>query len=96
MTLTPTGPGLTLALVSIILLAFSWVTVVARVIVRFGIKALGSDDYLMVAGLVCLPELSPGDWIEQRYLQGFRYSTLWPVKRPFQPHTMASVRMWRG
>ncbi|KAK7706855.1 hypothetical protein SLS57_009526 [Botryosphaeria dothidea] len=51
MTLTPTGPGLTLALVSIILLALSWVTVVARVIVRFGIKALGSDDYLMVAGL---------------------------------------------
>lgn len=60
MTLTPTGPGLTLALVSTILLALSWITVVARVIVRYGIKALGSDDYLMVTGLVCLPSSETG------------------------------------
>lgn len=52
MGLTPTGPGLTLALVSIILLALSWVTVIGRLLVRRNIKGIGSDDWFMVSGLV--------------------------------------------
>ncbi|EOD52135.1 putative cation-transporting atpase 4 protein [Neofusicoccum parvum UCRNP2] len=52
MAITPTGPALTLELVSIVLLVFSVVTVAARVVVRRTIKALGSDDWLMIIGLV--------------------------------------------
>lgn len=54
MAITPTGPALTLELVSIVLLVFSVVTVAARVVVRRTIKALGSDDWLMIIGLVRL------------------------------------------
>ena len=52
MALDPTGPGLTLDLVSIILLVLSWVVVTARVIVRRSMKALGVDDWMMLSGLV--------------------------------------------
>ncbi|KAF4535756.1 Cation-transporting ATPAse 4 [Lasiodiplodia theobromae] len=52
MTLTPTGPGLSLNVVSIALLTMSWVVVVARIIVRTGMKAFGLDDWMMVSGLV--------------------------------------------
>ena len=54
MVLTPTGPGLSLLLVSSILLCFSWFMVILRMMVRKRIKAIGLDDWLMVAGLVCL------------------------------------------
>lgn len=57
MTLTLEGPGLTLALVSIILLVLSWVTVVGRLIVRRKIDAVGTDDWFMVAGLVSRPTI---------------------------------------
>ncbi|KAL1641116.1 hypothetical protein SLS58_006391 [Diplodia intermedia] len=52
MALTPTGPGLVLEFVSIVLLTLSWVVVVARVIVRKGMKAFGLDDWMMVSGLI--------------------------------------------
>jgi hypothetical protein len=54
MALTPTGPAMSLLLVSAILLFFSWVMVILRMTVRIRIKAVGTDDWLMVAGLVSL------------------------------------------
>ncbi|KAL0258014.1 hypothetical protein SLS55_007185 [Diplodia seriata] len=52
MVLTPTGPGVVLEFVSIVLLTLSWIVVVARVIVRKGMKAFGLDDWMMVSGLI--------------------------------------------
>ncbi|OJD29105.1 cation-transporting atpase 4 [Diplodia corticola] len=52
MVLSPTGPALVLETVSIVLLTLSWVVVVARVLVRKGMKAFGLDDWMMVSGLV--------------------------------------------
>ncbi|KAI0156828.1 hypothetical protein GGR57DRAFT_511177 [Xylariaceae sp. FL1272] len=52
MTLRPEGLGLHLCVVSIALLALSWITVTARMYIRHSIKALGSDDWNMLAGLV--------------------------------------------
>ncbi|KAF4304622.1 putative cation-transporting ATPase 4 protein [Botryosphaeria dothidea] len=52
MTIAPTGPGLTLELLSITLLVFSWVVVAGRLWVRKSIRAVGTDDWLMVSGLI--------------------------------------------
>jgi hypothetical protein len=52
MALTPTGPGLALLLVSAILLSFSWAIVALRMLVRYKIRSIGLDDYLMLIGLV--------------------------------------------
>ncbi|KAM0809755.1 putative Integral membrane protein [Seiridium cardinale] len=52
----PTGPGLALLLVSIIILVMSWIIVILRLIVRAGIKGIGRDDWFMVAGLVSIPK----------------------------------------
>lgn len=51
----PRGDGITLLLVTSVLLALSWVTVAARLSVRRWLKpeAMGLDDLLMCAGLVC-------------------------------------------
>lgn len=54
MTLQPTGQALALLLLSAILLAFSWIVVAMRMWVRVGIRNVGLDDYLMLAGLVSL------------------------------------------
>ncbi|OJD28990.1 cation-transporting atpase 4 protein [Diplodia corticola] len=48
---TPSGQGL-LELI-IILLALTWVTVIARTATRYKINALGLDDWLMIIGLIC-------------------------------------------
>jgi hypothetical protein len=52
MTLQPTVPAMDLFLLSIILLAFSWITMGLRIWVRTSIRSMGLDDYMMVAGLV--------------------------------------------
>lgn len=50
----PKGTGLTLLYVSSVLMALSWLTVLARLSVRRWLKpeAMGLDDYFMVIGLV--------------------------------------------
>lgn len=52
MVLTPTGPGLALLLVSVVLLPVSWFVVALRMWVRYRIRSVGFDDYLMLVGLV--------------------------------------------
>ncbi|KAI1336618.1 hypothetical protein F5Y15DRAFT_418691 [Xylariaceae sp. FL0016] len=54
MPLTPKGPALTLVDVSVIFLSLSWTIVSLRLFVRSRIRAVGTDDWLMVAGLICL------------------------------------------
>lgn len=44
--------GLPLFYLTIVLLALSWVSVIARIVVRGWRKTLGLDDWLMCAGLV--------------------------------------------
>ncbi|KAK9424291.1 hypothetical protein SUNI508_13744 [Seiridium unicorne] len=46
-----TGPAVSLLIISITLLSFSWITVALRLWVRRRIKGVGPDDWLMVAGL---------------------------------------------
>lgn len=52
----PKGTGVTLLYVSSVLMAVSWLTVLARLSVRRWLKpeAMGMDDYFMVIGLVCV------------------------------------------
>lgn len=52
----PEGTGVTLLYVASILMAISWMTVLARLSVRRWLKpeAMGMDDYLMCIGLVCV------------------------------------------
>lgn len=52
-TTPPKGVGVTLLIVTIIMLALSVGTVALRLIVRTWTRQMGSDDYLMVIGLVC-------------------------------------------
>lgn len=56
-TVAVAGDGVALLYVAIILLVLAWVTVSMRVCVRVWRKVLGTDDYLMVVGLVCIPPL---------------------------------------
>lgn len=58
MVLQPKGLALTLVVVSVLMLTFSWLMVVLRMTVRRHIKAVGTDDWLMVAGLVRISILS--------------------------------------
>lgn len=51
-TVKPAGDGLTLYIVTVVMLVLSWVTVVARIWIRRMIKQFGLDDALMVFGLV--------------------------------------------
>lgn len=55
----PRGTGLVSLYVASVMLALSWVTLIARLSVRRWLKpeAMGADDYLMCAGLVCLCRL---------------------------------------
>ncbi|KAI1869656.1 uncharacterized protein JN550_005637 [Neoarthrinium moseri] len=46
------GPGLTLFVISVVLVILSWITVALRLTIRRNIKGIGADDWLMVAGLV--------------------------------------------
>lgn len=50
---TPSGWGL-LELI-VVLLVLTWLTVIARTLVRWKINALGLDDWLMIVGLVRCP-----------------------------------------
>lgn len=52
MTQPPKGIGITLLIVTIIMLTLSTMTLALRLSVRTWTKQMGSDDYLMVAGLV--------------------------------------------
>ncbi|ETS82339.1 hypothetical protein PFICI_04215 [Pestalotiopsis fici W106-1] len=54
MTISPTGPGLDLFLVSVILGALSCIAVVLRLVIRKRIKGIGLDDWLMLLGLIFL------------------------------------------
>ena len=49
----PGGEGVVLLPLTIALLSFAWVTVIARLAVRRWKKMLGLDDWLMCIGLVC-------------------------------------------
>ncbi|PGH11554.1 hypothetical protein AJ79_04812 [Helicocarpus griseus UAMH5409] len=51
-TVKPAGDGLILLIVTILMLVISYLTVIARLFVRHLIKQSGSDDWLMVVGLV--------------------------------------------
>lgn len=53
MTQPPKGIGVTLLIISIIMLVLSCVTLALRLSVRTWTKQMGSDDYLMIVGLVC-------------------------------------------
>lgn len=52
MTQPPKGIGITLLTVTIIMLTLSTVTLALRLTVRTWTRQMGSDDYLMIAGLV--------------------------------------------
>lgn len=52
MTQPPKGIGVTLLTVTIIMLSLSCVTLALRLGVRTWTKQMGSDDYLMIVGLV--------------------------------------------
>lgn len=58
----PAGDGVTLLYVTIVMLALSWLGVIMRLSVRRWLKpeAMGMDDALMCAGLVCYA--SPTIW----------------------------------
>ena len=63
-TVAVAGDGVALLHAAIILLVLTWVTVSIRMCVRIWRKVVGMDDYLMVAGLVCihsikLPNVEP-------------------------------------
>lgn len=85
MTISPTGPGLGLLLVSIILGALSVIIVAIRLVIRKRIKGIGSDDWLMLVGLVSIL-LEYGPFADKvRY---FLYSRAFPRLRV---HSMVSV-----
>jgi hypothetical protein len=60
-TVTPAGAGLSIYIVTIVMLVLGWTTVVTRIVVRRMIKQFGLDDILMVIGLVSYPEQIPFD-----------------------------------
>ena len=51
-TVDPKGDGIALLSTSIVFLAVTWLTFVARLAVRVRRKAVGLDDHAMAAGLV--------------------------------------------
>ncbi|ETN38243.1 uncharacterized protein HMPREF1541_06274 [Cyphellophora europaea CBS 101466] len=51
-TVPPQGDGLVTFILTIVMLAICWPTLIARFLVRIKIKALGLDDWLMGLGLV--------------------------------------------
>lgn len=94
MGLTPTGPGLTLALVSIILLALSWVTVIGRLLVRRNIKGIGTDDWFMVSGLVSQPTSYERYLLYGLYSNGkYRYYTPLHARQLFPLHITVSAHV---
>lgn len=100
MVLRPTGPGLSLLLVSVILLAFSWITVALRMWARLKIKSLGTDDYLMFAGLVSSnPAHKRSSNANSGREVGF-YGSMsgdnhWNVLRPWVCPGAADALLWR-
>lgn len=58
-TVTPEGDGLITFILTIVMLVICLPTVVARIIVRLKIGALGLDDCMMAVGMVRWHLLSP-------------------------------------
>lgn len=55
----PEGDGVILLYVTSVMLALSWIVLIARLGVRRWINASGSDDWLMAGGLVRVTRLMP-------------------------------------